>query len=50
MTTQSSHIISLVREIQKGLQLTQVQFSQVLGVLFQSVNCWEKNQLLAWHS
>jgi DNA-binding XRE family transcriptional regulator len=44
MTTQSSHIVSLVREIRNGLQLTQVQFSQVLGVLFQSVNCWENGK------
>ncbi|AFZ22336.1 helix-turn-helix domain-containing protein [Allocoleopsis franciscana] len=34
----------LVKEIRKRLGLTQVQFAQVLGVSFQSVNRWERSK------
>lgn len=34
----------LVKEIRKRLELTQVQFAQVLGVSFQSVNRWERSK------
>jgi DNA-binding transcriptional regulator YiaG len=34
----------LVKEIQKRLGLTQVQFAQALGVSFQSVNRWERGK------
>ncbi len=34
----------LVKEIRKRLGLTQVQFAEVLGVSFQSVNRWERGK------
>ncbi|HEY9833797.1 MAG TPA: helix-turn-helix transcriptional regulator [Stenomitos sp.] len=34
----------LVKEIRKRLGLTQVEFAQVLGVSFQSVNRWERGK------
>lgn len=34
----------LVKETRKRLGLTQVQFAQVLGVSFQSVNRWERSK------
>jgi transcriptional regulator with XRE-family HTH domain len=33
-----------VKEIRKRLGLTQVQFAEVLGVSFQSVNRWERGK------
>ena len=34
----------LVKETRKRLELTQLQFAQVLGVSFQSVNRWERGK------
>jgi DNA-binding transcriptional regulator YiaG len=35
---------TLVKETRKRLGLTQVQFAEVLGVSFQSVNRWERSK------
>jgi len=42
--TESLSIPVLVKETRKRLGLTQVQFAQVLGVSFQSVNRWERGK------
>jgi transcriptional regulator with XRE-family HTH domain len=42
--TESPSIPVLVKETRKRLGLTQVQFAQVLGVAFQSVNRWERGK------
>jgi putative transcriptional regulator len=42
--TESPESALLVRETRKCLGLTQVQFAQVLGVSFQSVNRWENGR------
>ncbi len=36
---------TLVKETRKRLGLTQVQFAEVLGVSFQSVNRWERSKV-----
>ncbi len=40
--TESLSTAVLVKETRKRLGLTQLQFAQVLGVSFQSVNRWER--------
>lgn len=42
--TESLSTAVLVKETRKRLGLTQVQFAQVLGVSFQSVNRWERGK------
>jgi DNA-binding transcriptional regulator YiaG len=42
--TKSLSTAVLVKETRKRLGMTQVQFAQVLGVSFQSVNRWERSK------
>ena len=42
--TESLSTAVLVKQTRKRLGLTQVQFAQVLGVSFQSVNRWERSK------